>query len=155
MPIVTVSRTEALDALQRARDAGKRIKEKASEMAERTIGLAATVGGGASAGFVDAEYSDKNLVGIKLNWAIGGALAAAGLANVAGAQSTFVERFGAGLLAYQAGREVYDRQVNKGASAGVGARLSGGGARAQLAGGQGRAVTHEELLEQFEKLRTA
>lgn len=119
----TLTLTEARGAVERLKNANKRLRDTISESVEGTVETAAVIGGGALGGYVQSEYPDKEVMGVNINLAAGAVLTVTGIMGWAGAQSNMVGSVGEGMLAYEAGRRVAERD---GASAGIGARLSSG-----------------------------
>jgi hypothetical protein len=84
----------------------KYLREKLKGKAEEAVDMAATIGGGAAAGYIEANYPNKEFFGVNAGLA-GGALAVVvGMMGWAGSQSPAVASVGTGMLAYEAGRRV-------------------------------------------------
>ena len=138
-----MERSEMIEKIDRYAETARRAREKASEFAENSIDSVATIGGGALAGYAERKLkkddgTPRDLFGVKLGQAAGAALTLTGLMGWAGKQSRLVGSVGEGMLAYEAGRAVFNASA-KGGSAGVGARQLGGGG----------AVSARELQQQF------
>lgn len=129
--------TEARSAVERLKSANKRLRESISESVEGTVETAAVIGGGALGGYIQSEYPDKELMGVNINLVAGAALTVTGIMGWAGAQSNMVGSIGEGMLAYEAGRRVADRDA---ATAGIGQRLASG------------QVTPEEILRAIQDI---
>jgi hypothetical protein len=93
--------------LEKAHTAMARMREKYKEHVEEVVDLAATIAGGAGAGYLDAKYGTKTLMGLTPNMAAGGALTVVGLMGWAGKQSELLGSLGCGMLAYEGGKRVY------------------------------------------------
>lgn len=92
------------------------LREKMSAQAEEVIEVAATIGGGAAAGYIDREYGDKDFFGIKASIAAGVALTTVGVMDWAGSQSSTVGCVGVGMLAYEAGVYVFESPASDSSS---------------------------------------
>jgi hypothetical protein len=121
------TKTEAISAWQRAKQSATRVREKAAAVAQKTVGTALVVGGGAAAGYIDGAYPEAELGGINAGLVLGAAGTIVGLADWAGRASPYIGDVGEGMLAYEIGKRVRDKTA--GGTSGVGA----GGDKATLA----------------------
>jgi predicted transcriptional regulator len=85
------------------------LRAKMKEHAEQTVEVAATVGGGAIAGYLGVNYSSWQLAGIDAGMAVGAIATVVGLMGWAGNSSNVIGSLGTGMLAYEAGKKVAEK----------------------------------------------
>ena len=93
-------------AYEKSQKALTHLRERLKGKTEEAVDMAATVGGGAAAGYIEGKYPDKEFFGINAGLVVGTVATVAGLMGYAGNQSPAVASFGTGMLAYEAGRRV-------------------------------------------------
>jgi hypothetical protein len=103
---------EALDAVERLQTKAKTLRSAVASRLEETVDIIAILGGGAVAGYIEANWGDKELVGLKYNVILGVGLVALGIFDMFGRQSHLVASVGEGMLAYVLGAKVHELQAS-------------------------------------------
>jgi len=113
------SNEQLLDELGRTRDRQKSMRIRAERKMEQALDLGAVVAGGAAAGYVDAKWGEKKMLGMGINLAVAATALAVGVLEWGGKASGPIGFTGAGILAAEARKFVYDRTSKGGETAGL------------------------------------
>ena len=157
--------TELLDVIDTTERSRDRWRKKFMEAGERTMAVAATLGGAGVAGWLDGKYPNKKIAGMEISLAGGLLFAGLGLFKVGGRFSSLFFSFGTGMLATVVYRMVLKKQGRTSVQGNsVGALPSGMPAPGQFVtanttaappGPYGNVVTLPELQNQFNDLAAA
>lgn len=102
MDLSTVSKTDLQAKLERARSIAKAARVQGARVMQQSVQSAMIVAGGGLAGVLDAKMPTLGSTGVKTSLALGGALVAAALFELAGEYSDEMAALGAGMLAVDA-----------------------------------------------------
>jgi hypothetical protein len=107
MKLAELSKTEAVQKLQRAYQTAKRYRQEAKHAAKVTVSAATVTAGGVLGGWLSESTKTAYVPGSKLRTdvALGSALVLAAAADMLDGANDSAADIGAGLLAYAAGRE--------------------------------------------------
>ncbi len=109
-----ITKTEAVEKLQRAQASLKRLREEGKRVAKQGTNVIMTAAGGAAAGILSVQMPKVPNTNVDTDLALGSVLVALGVADIAGEFSEQVTALGSGMLAAATARETRKIMAQRG-----------------------------------------
>lgn len=93
------------EALAKKTEALKRYRDKNKDASEGAIEVVAVIAGGAAGGYMNKEMGEFETLGVDWSLFVGAGSLLAGMFGMGGQYSRALTKFGAGVLAHEAGKK--------------------------------------------------